>query len=206
MNKLSGEIEENVSRLVPSILDASVFSSFPHCQTLLEAGEEFFVSAQLYTLFYKKYDKRKVFDTLRHFVWRPQEYLPSEKLHLQPCLIPYEFKKEYIQEIYPYYQKSLLPLEVKRIILDEYSFLREHSSILMFTKRFSRHLYRWGIILLDATNKVYDRKRFLFGKIRGPRWILGVLLSSTGIKTLSEDPVMGAIFAGGGTALILFDP
>jgi hypothetical protein len=128
MNKSYG-IGENASKLLPSILDASVFSSVDHCDKLLQARENFFVSDTLYTMLYREYDKIKVFDTLRYFVFPPPGYLPLEKLDLQSYLEPYKFKEEYVKEIYPYYEKSLLPSEVKQIILDEYSFLKEYSSV-----------------------------------------------------------------------------
>lgn len=199
-------IKGSTSKLLPTMLDASVLSSFRHCEVLLQAHEKFFVSATLYAMLYEKYGKRKVSDTLRYFVGRSLEYLPSEKLELRPYLEPYAFKKEYVEEIYPYYEKSLLPSEVKHMILDEYSFLMEHSSILMSTKRFARHLHRWGIVLVDATNKIYDRKHRLFKKIRGPRWLGGILLSAAGISKLFTTPVLGFILATGGMTLILFDP
>lgn len=198
MHEEAYEIKGNTSKLLPTILDASVLSSFRHCEVLLQAHEKFFVSATLYAMLYEEYDRRKVFDTLRYFVWRPLEYLPY--------LEPYAFKKEYIEEIYPYYEKSLLPSGVKHIILDEYYFLKEHSSILMSTKRFARHLHRWGIVLVDATNKIYDRKHRLFKKIRGPRWLGGILLSAAGVARLSTMPVLGLILGAGGIILILFDP
>lgn len=196
----------NIFELSPSILDVSVFTSWSHCDVLLQAHTKFSVSATLYTVLYEEYDRRRVFDTLGYFVWRPLSYLPLEKLDLRPYLEPYRFKGEYIEEIYPHYKKSLLPMEVKQIILDEYSFLREHSSTLMYTRRFARHLHKWGVVLLDATNKVYDRKKSFFKEIRGVRWTLGMLLASTGIAKISQEPTMGTILAASGTVLVLFDP
>jgi len=88
-----------------------------------------------------------------------------EKLDLQSRLKPYIYKKEYVEEIFPQYMKSLLTPEAKRIILDEFSFLKEHSSILMSTKKLASHLHRWGVVLIDASNKVFDRKESLFERI-----------------------------------------
>jgi len=203
MNNGSYGIEGNALNFFPSILDASVFTSFPHCDVLLRAGEKFFVSATLYTMLYEKYDRETIYNTLRYFVGHPLEDLPWEKLELQPYLKPYRFKEKYVEEIYPYYKKSLLPSEVKDIILDEYSFLKEHSSILMATKRFARHLHRWGIVLVDATNKRYDRKHRLFKKIRGARWLAAVLLSAA---ARAAHPLLSPILATIGTVLIVFDP
>ena len=121
-------------------------------------------------------------------------------------VILYRFKEEFVEELYPYFEQSLLPSEVKHTILDEYSFLREHSSILMSTARFAKRLHRWGIPLVDGMNKYYDRKHALFEKIRGPRWIGGVLLSAAGLAALSSIPIVGVILGTGGTILILFDP
>ena len=92
------------------------------------------------------------------------------------------------------------------MILDEYSFLKEHSSILMSTKRFARYLHRWAIVLIDASNKIYDKKHRLFERIRGPRWFGGILLSAAGVARLSTIPAIDLIFGAGGIALILFDP
>ena len=147
MNNESYKTQESEAKLLPSILDASVFTSLSHCEVLLGAREKFFVSKALYTILYEEYDRQKVFNTLSRFVWRPLKYLPSEKIDLHVYLTPYEFKKEYTEEIYPYYQKSRLPVEVKQIILDEYSFLKEHSSIFMSTKRLSKYLHQWGLSL-----------------------------------------------------------
>jgi len=90
--------------------------------------------------------------------------------------------------------------------LDEYSFLREHSSMLMPTTRFARRLHQWGIVLLDGTNKFYDRKHSLFERIRGPRWIVGVLLSGSGVAALSSYPIVGTAVGAAGVILILVDP
>ncbi len=65
MNEKAYEINENASKLFPSILDASVFSSFSHCEAMLQAQESFFVSATLYSMLYKEYDKKKF---LIHYV------------------------------------------------------------------------------------------------------------------------------------------
>lgn len=198
--------EGNALELSPSILDASVFSSYHHCETLLSARKQFFVSETLYTILYKEYKREKVFDILRYFVWRPLEYLPMENLDLQPYLKRYRFNEKYIEEVYPYYKKSLLPQEVKKIILDEYSFLKEHSSILMASKRIARHLHKWGIILVDATNKFYDRKQSFFHNIRGVRWLIGFSLAATGIARFAQDSVAGTIVQAGGAAILLLDP
>lgn len=199
-------IEKHVSSLRPVILDASVFTSFSHCETLLRAGENFFVSSTLYQMLYEEYDLQMLHNTLRHFAWRPPKYLPAAKLYLQIYMEPYSFKREHVEELYPYLEEILLPPEVNQIILDEYSFLKEHSSILMSTKRFAKHLHRCGIVLIDAVNKSYDQKHRFFAKIRGPRWLLGVLLQVAGLATLSQNPLIGSILAGGGTALIVTDP
>lgn len=206
MNEHSSEIGGNASELGPSILDASVFSSRSHCETLINAREEFFLSDTLYRLLYRQYDREKVFNTLKQFMFRPWGYLPDEKFEMQPYLTPYKSKMGYVEEVYPYYEKSLLPQEVKDIILDEYSFLKEHSSVLMSTRRLAQHLHRWGIILLDASNKSYDWKHSHLAKVRGPKWIVGILLVSAGAVSLPAVPVIGAIIAGGGVTLALFDP
>lgn len=200
MDKESFKIEVNVPELLPTILDASVLLSRSRCETLIQAREKFHVSATLYNLLYEEYDMRKVFDTLCHFAQHRLKYLPHEKFDVQPLLEPYKFKKEYVEEIYPYYEKSSLPLEVKEIILDEYSFLKEHSSVLMATKRFAGHLYKWGIIILDASNQFYIWKHSKFEKIRGPKWILGVLLAITGMATEGDK------LTGGGVIVALLDP
>jgi hypothetical protein len=206
MNNESYKIRENEAKLLPSILDASVFTSLSHCEVLLEARKKFFISEALYTILYKEYDREKVFNTLSRFVWQPLKYLPLEKINLQPYLIPYKFKKEYTEEIYPHYQESRLPVEVKQIILDEYSFLKEHSSIFMSTKRFSKYLHQWGVIFMDATNKFYDGKHSFFKKMRGVRWIMGFLLQAAGIARFAEDPRIGTILQASGAVLILLDP
>jgi len=199
-------IAGNIFELSPTILDASVFCSYSHCELLLQTRTKFFISASLYNLLYEEYDKARVFNTLGQFVWRRLSYLPSEKLELRPYLEPYEFKRQYVNEIYRHYETSKLPLEVKQIILDQYSFLKEHSSMLLYTRRTAKHLHGWGITLLDATNKCYDRKRSFFWSIRGVRWILGTLLASGGIAQLSGNPLVDTIAAVGGIVLVLFDP
>lgn len=206
MNSEPYKTQKSEVKLSPSILDASVFTSLSHCDVLREAQEKFFVSKALYTILYEEYDREKVFNTLSHFVWRPLKYLPSEKINLQVYLTPYEFKKEYTEEIYPYYQESRLPVEVKQIILDEYSFLKEHSSIFMSTKRLSKYLHQWGVIFIDATNKFYDEKHSFFDKVRGVRWIMGFLLGATGIVRFAQEPMIGTMLQASGAALILLDP
>jgi hypothetical protein len=163
---------------------------------------------------YEQYDRAKVFDTLGRFTWRYPVILPPERLdlwpepwsELRPYLEPYSFKREYVEDIWDYYEASRLPSEVKRIILDEYSFLKQQSAILLYTTRTARYLHRWGITLLDATNKVYDKKRSLFERIRGARWIIGTLLASAGTKQASGDPLLDTIAAIGGVVLVLWDP
>ena len=204
--------EENKgeSKIHPIMIDASVFTSEKHCQALLGTKEQFQVSRTLYDLMLGEKRFESVSDpllyTLDRFSWKRLEYIPTEIMNLRTRIEPYKYKEKYVKEIYPSYEKSILPWEVKDIILDEFSFLKEHSSILMSTKKFVRQLHRWGIVLIDASNKVFDQKKDLFERIRGVRWLMGLATSATSATQLAEGHVIGSAISVGATFIILMDP
>ena len=82
----------------------------------------------------------------------------------------------------------------------------ENSSVLMFSKRFPRYLYRWRVMLWDATNRVHDTKRQLFQRIRGPRWLFGAMLAVGGASGISQIPAVNIALSVGGVTMVLFDP
>lgn len=135
-------MKRKVLKFSPSIIDPSIFVSYDHCMVLLQSQPEWYISATLHEMLYKNYERTKIFSTLQYFVEGPLAYLPLEKLNLSGKLFPYQYKEKYIKEIHSEYLKSELPEEVKLILLDQYSFLKEHSSILMITKKFAEYLYK----------------------------------------------------------------
>jgi len=196
----------------PVILDASIFTSIEHCEAILVTRKTFHVSQTLYRMLYQE----DLFETItfmnRYFSYfprKPFEYYPrvlAERLMaMKDILKPYRYKEHIVKELLPYLEKIRQPKPklVRDIVLDEYSFLREHSSVLMRTKRFANYLHKWGVIILDATNRIYRKKHELLAATRGVRWILGIILALKGnrIIPLSQEYTML-----GGLILLLLDP
>jgi hypothetical protein len=145
-----------------------------------------------------------IYKVLNHFrpTSRWHEPLPEVRLSEQfkSKLRPYRYKRGLVEDVYPKYSESYLPQVVKGIILDEWSFLKDRSSLIMSSKKFAQHMRRWGVATVDAANQVYDFKHELLLPTRGPRFLLGVLVAIGGVVAL------GTVVTAGGIALALLDP
>lgn len=195
-----------MSGLEPVIVDASVFASAWHIRTLRNFTGDLFVSEVMYNLLYKEKDYDGFVQTLRYFSSRWPDYPLEELSNFRKRLRPYERKTEYVSEIEDYLRWVYVPDPVKLTILDEYSFLREHSSLLFRTKRIAYYLKKCSIPFLDASNKFVDDKEKVFHSIRGPRWLLGILIEITSMTQYSQNPSLS--FAGviGGMVFAGIDP
>jgi len=192
----------------PVILDASVFTSIKHCEAILLTRKTFYVSQTLYRMLYED-----IFKTInfikRHFTYfrkKPAKYdfqvLAEKLMAMRDFLKPYRYKGSLIEDLSPHFKKVRQPL-VREIVLDEYSFLKERSSVLMRTRRFANYLHRLGVVTLDATNKIYWKKHELLATIRGLKWMVGIILvlKESKIIPLSQEYTML-----GGLILLLLDP
>jgi len=187
------------------ILDASIFTSYHHCDKILRMREKFFVSETLYDiLFEDKYKHNKEY-VVKYFGPRGVRGLPNIKYDLKSMLVKYTYKKEYVEDIMTNIKEFKVPEEVKNIILDQYSFLKEHSISLMSTRKFAKLLYKLGIPIVDALNKGVDWKRKKLEPIRGLRWIIGLLIAF-GTAVASPATALATSASYGGIGVALFDP
>jgi len=195
----------------PMMLDASVLTDEEYCQAIIKSPKpKFYISSTLYEFLCEKYWRNEVYTILNRFrPWQERGMpLPAPKLldEFRAKLKPYHYKNELIKDIYDSYRRSVLPEKVKQIILDEWSFLKEESSILMRTSYFRYILHRWGIVIIDASNKVFDLKlRFVY-PYRGLKWLLGIAIAISSLSQIRNKPKLAIIGAVGGVALALLDP
>lgn len=97
-----------------------------------------------------------------------------------------------------------LPTEAIQILVEEYSFMRQHSALLMRGKHSIRYLEKLVHGSINATNSLKDKKHDAFQKIRGPVWFVALLVASSAF--LTNNPVSKAISVGGGVLIVYFDP
>ncbi len=196
--------------LEPAMLDAGVLTRRVLCEAVSASKRnEFYLSQALYDLMYKRSDQEDIYKVLNHFrspsTWGKP--LPAEKFRDQFVhkLRPYPYKKEFVQDVYSAYLESPLPDTVKNIVLDEWSFLKDKSSIIMAAKHFAGYLYSWGVPLFDAANQFVDAKHALLNPVRGMKFFLGLAIAMSGY-IVSNDPRVKKWITTGGVALALFDP
>jgi len=139
----------------------------------------------------------------------PQEWnigLPAEKLfpEMREILQPYDFRREKVNDVYQYYESSALPNFVRKIALDEWSFVKENSSVLIVFNQLASFLHQWGIVIVDATNQAVDLKAQLLHPFHGVRVILGIAVSIAALRKAKQGATVAAT-AWGGVALALFD-
>jgi hypothetical protein len=191
-------------KLSVAIIDPSVVTSSSHIRKLHNAEQRLFIPAALV----KTIKEQKVDEILRYFVWWDwQAKLSPEFFELMEKAETYKYKEENVRDIFPELEKIDLPDYVKQILLDEYSFLKENSALLLRFRRTIQHFRNSGISTLDVMNKIKDEKERVFERIRGPRWIIAILLDSGAlVEYLKQDPLWGTILAVSGIVLTVFDP
>jgi hypothetical protein len=198
------DLEEKLSTIM---IDPSVLTSAIHIQKLFDIKQKLFVPATLT----RAIEDEKIEEVLRYFVW-PYFRLPKfspEYFELTEKIRPssYKHREENVKEIIPLIERANLPEHVRLILLEEYSFLKEHSALLLRFRRTVQHFRIAGVATLDAANKLKDKKEKIFEQIRGPRWIVAVLLGLGGVdECLTGDPLLGTILAVSGFILTVFDP
>jgi hypothetical protein len=190
---------------------------FPeNCEELMECNEVLYFSSPLYEIILNK----KTNDFLHLMMaLEPENYeywesrpnnlkFPWEEFPWGNRVRKYEFKMSGIEEtILTSFKNSILSEPAKLLTLEQYGFLKENSSVFMRGSAFSRRLHKWGIRVLDSTNKVYDAKGKFFKKYRGAKWIIGVLIgfAAAGTAFSSHDDLAKVIGLGDPIFLIM-DP
>jgi len=195
-------LEEKLSTVM---IDPSVLTSGAHTQKLFDIQQKLFIPATLA----RAIEDKKIVEVLRYFVW-PYFQLPEfspEYFRLKEKIVIYKYRKENVEEIISSLERVDLPEYVKGILLEEYSFLKEHSALLLRFRRTVQHFRNLGVSTLDTANKLKDKKEQVFEQIRGPRWVVAILLDSGAlINYLSGDPLWGTILGVSGFILTVFDP
>jgi hypothetical protein len=192
-------LEKKLSTL---IIDPSVITSDIHVLKLLSIEKKLFIPA---TLFEVIKEREKAYDILRYFVWSPwQVKLSAESLKLIERAETYKYKEENIQDVYPKLDRLTIPPYVKQILLEEYSFLKENSALLLRFQKTLQYFRNIGISTLNLMNKLKDEKERVFYQIRGPRWIVTILLDFSALFV--QDPLLKTIFTVSDIILATFDP
>ncbi len=191
------------------MVDASIFTSELHSITLTRWGEIPSISRTLA----KVLESNKLqfqMRVLSQFTWRRTEPSTAARRLARICEVyepkPWalEFAKEYLQ----FRHESNLLREVREILLEELAFLRENSSLLMKGRGTIRLLRQGGAAVVEASNRLRDRKIEVLDRIRGPRWMLGIFVSltSAGVGVATANPLLSAIGGVGGIAVAVIDP
>jgi hypothetical protein len=195
------------------MMDPSVLTSEAYVDALRQLYPErrIFVPATLI----KAIGNNVVDEVLRYFIWPTTRYYRLTPSYLEKILelqrreyfLRYEYEEEYVREIIGLLERLVLPRYVERyvkdILLEEYSFLKRYSALLLRFKRTIHYFKELGISTLDVTNKVKDQKENIFRIARGLRWIVAVLLSTSEFRILTHEPLWRLIEA---SILVVFDP
>jgi hypothetical protein len=169
-------------RFFPLMVDPSVLLSTELLSKLRKAEYTLFLSEELYKILEER-DKKKILYIMRHFCWA--QYRIETKIDFESVfrfieekakIEHYHAKTEFEEEIESRLEKIHLPAEVQRILVDEYSFLRERSSLLLRYRRTVNYFRRAGLPIIDMTNLLKDKKEEIFHKIRGLRWLVALVL------------------------------
>jgi hypothetical protein len=197
------------------MMDPSVLTSEFYVDALRQLYPERRISVPATLI--KAIDNNVVDEVLRYFIWPTTRYYRLTPSYLEKILELkrreyfqiYEYKKEYVREIIGLLERLVLPRYVERyvkdILLEEYSFLKENSALLLRFKRTIHYFKSLEVSTLDVTNKIKDQKENIFRRVRGLRWIVAVLLSTSEFRDLTHEPLWRLIGASG-FILVVFDP
>jgi len=195
------------------ILDPSILFSERHTSSLLHWDRGLYLAPTL-TRVLDSGDQRLVSDVLSAFARFPSEGLvshgPLPKILkstsfvelrrkcgvYQPSAEALDFARNFV----PSLPDAGLSPETKNIVLEEVAFMRQHSSLIMRTKATIRTMKRYGALVLDASNRIFNDKHELLARIRGPRWMLAVLV---GMQAIVTD---NSILKYGSFLVMLIDP
>jgi hypothetical protein len=206
-------------RFFPLMVDPSVLLSTEHLSKLRKSEYTFFLSEELYNILVER-DKKIIRYVLRHFCW-PQ-YKKEIKVDFESVfrfieemakIELYHANIKLKEEIEPKLEKIHLPAEVQRILVDEYSFLRERSSLLLRYKRTVNYFKRIGMPIIDMANLLKDKKEEIFHRIRGLKWLVALILFLPSDEKLLEilvqkggiDPIFHLLVKGTTFILLVMD-
>lgn len=200
----------------PIMFDPSVFTSDEHLRKLFWWSSLSICIPKTFNDLLLKLEKqeiteREVNNVLKHFIFpsaRRWVKLSKYWREIKPRIKPYEAKAEYKEYIFKGIQEQLpkLPETISHILIEEYSFMREHSSLLLKGNQTIRYFTKFLPLTIDATNALKDKKEKIFSRIRGPRWVVALLLEANAVRSATSDPLWSNIFAGAGFVLVFFDP
>ena len=167
----------------------------------LSVDQNLFIPATLY----RAYKEQKIHKILPYFVWAPRHANLSSVF---PRLIEktqiYEYKEENVKEILPQIDRIRLPSYAKTILLEEYSFLKEKSALLLRFRKVLQYFRNMSIPFLDVTNKLKDEKERIFHKMRGLRWVTAFLLECA--APFTTDPLLSKVLTTTKVILLVLDP
>lgn len=186
------------------MIDPSILTSYEHMAPLINIKQKLFISATLV----KAIEKQEINKVLKHFVWPYYrvEFPKDLWRHLKERVTVYEYEREYVEDIAEELYSARIPKYVKGILLDEYSFLKQNSALLLRLQKTIQHFKRIGIPVLDFGNKLVDKKRKILEQIRVLNIIIALLLECDFIEQTTQDPLWKAILEGARYFLIVSDP
>ena len=196
-------VRETSHKLTPIMVDGSIFSSEDHLEKIVASGDRFNVSSTLFQLLFEDsaYERREIFSS---FGWA--DLPPTLPETLRETLIPYAHKIEYVSLLLDKVSETNLNPQLTSILLDEYSFLKENSSLLLRTRRTLRYLRDLGVTILDLSNRAYNVKHKALQKLEGPRWLLAMAVAGSGISQITSNPTLAGVSLLGGVFITVMDP
>ena len=203
-NSIVDFVREFERSVFPVMIDPSVLCSPRHVYALIESRYEIYVPATLFYLIGRGEIERFQY-VMSYFYWPWHKRFVKFDFEAIRFLVlkiakPYEAKREFITDVTPYFERIRVPPEVLEILLQEFSFLKEHSSLLMRTKRTLSYFKRAGFVIIDAANRLKDYKRRVFYRLRGLTWFVVTLLSVGAF--VFREPWLGCL---GGIFLLVAD-
>lgn len=158
------------------MLDPSIFLS-REIFLALKRDESIFVSHS-----FSKIDLKLLPEVLNYFSWYKRELKDKQLKEIKELIDtikPYKANSTYAEEFRKITKGEILfkIKEIEDIIIDEYSFLRENSSLLLRTKKTISYFKRFGIATLDVGNSLIRKKRDLFQRFEIIRYGLRIYIA-----------------------------
>jgi hypothetical protein len=204
------------------MVDPSVLLSTELLSKLRKAGYKLFLSEELFKILEER-NKKKILAIMSYFCWAQYRIETIEtKIDIESVfrfieekanIELYHAKTDFEKEIKPRLEKIHLPAEVQRILVDEYSFLRERSSLLLRYRRTLNYFKRAGLPIIDMANLLKDKKEEIFHRIRGLKWFVALIvflpsdekLLESFLRTGSIDPIFHLLVKGTTFILLVMD-
>jgi len=211
-----------MNKVVPSeesyMLDPTVFTSREHVDVVIDSNRIFYLPSAFYDVIFRRWERFGA--VMNDFFWPSGAALvesPLPKSYLERLnrrLKAYDLNRNIISGFEGAFGRLDVTPETKKILLEELSFLKEHSRLLLASRRTFTYLRGAGVTVVDLARgvnrslyRVQQEKEAIFEKTKGTRWLVGILVQFPALaEYLKNDPALAYIISSIGWGLAIFDP